>query len=101
MFWTYWYFYVPDYLLAALLYTLLGRFVLGFFVAQDSHNPVWRTALAVTDWIVGWVRTITPLLIGMPFLLLAAAFWVFAARAAFALAMVQAGLAPQIDAMNG
>ena len=38
--WSYWYFQVPNFVLAALVYTLLGRFVLGFFVPADWDNYI-------------------------------------------------------------
>ena len=47
---TYWYYHVPTFVLAALMYTLLGRVVLGFFVDADSPNYIWRWFRRVTDW---------------------------------------------------
>ena len=38
----YWYYYVPDYVLAVLMYTLLGRALLGLMVDANSTNYIWR-----------------------------------------------------------
>ena len=39
---TYWYFHLPNFLLAALMYTLLGRVLLALIVQPDSSNYIWR-----------------------------------------------------------
>jgi len=39
---TYWYYHVPNFVLAALMYTLLGRVLLSLFVEPDSSNYIWR-----------------------------------------------------------
>ena len=38
-----------DYLFAALIYTMLGRFVLGLFVPPEWDNYIWRFFRRVTD----------------------------------------------------
>ena len=48
-FWTYWYFHIPNFVLAAVMYTLLGRLVLGFFVPENWDNYIWRGFKRVTD----------------------------------------------------
>ena len=57
---TYWYYRVPDFVLAALMYTLLGRVVLGFFVDADSPNYIWRFFCRITDPVVAAVAAVTP-----------------------------------------
>ena len=39
---SYWYYHLPNFLLAALMYTLLGRVLLSLFVDPDSPNYIWR-----------------------------------------------------------
>ena len=39
---THWYFHLPNFVLAALMYTLLGRVLLGFLLDPDSPNYIWR-----------------------------------------------------------
>ncbi len=50
--WTYWYFHIPNFVLAALVYTLIGRFVLGFFVPENWDNYIWRAFRRLTDPVV-------------------------------------------------
>ena len=91
----YWYFHLPNYLLAALGYTLLARFALGFFVAPDWNNYIWRFFRRVTDPCLAAAAYITPAQIGAtPFLPIIAAFWTFLLRFAFYFALAAAGLAP-------
>jgi YggT family protein len=37
---TYWYYHLPDYLLAAVMYTVLGRVALSLFLEPDSSNYI-------------------------------------------------------------
>jgi hypothetical protein len=57
---TYWYFQLPNFILAALMYTLLGRVLLGFFVDPDSQNYIWRFFCRLTDPVVAAVALVTP-----------------------------------------
>ena len=49
---TYWYFHLPNFVLAALMYTLLGRALLGLIVEPDSQNYIWRFFCRFTDPVV-------------------------------------------------
>ena len=57
---TYWYFHLPNFILAALMYTLLGRVLLGLMVDADSPNYIWRFFCRITDPVVAVVATVTP-----------------------------------------
>ena len=46
---TYWYFHLPNFVLAALMYTLLGRAVLGLIVDAGFPNYIWRFFCRITD----------------------------------------------------
>ena len=50
---SYWYYHLPNFVLAALMYTLLGRALLALFVDPDSSNYIWRFFCRVTDPVVG------------------------------------------------
>ncbi|TIV11798.1 MAG: YggT family protein, partial [Mesorhizobium sp.] len=41
-FWSYWYFHIPNFILAAVMYTLMGRLLLGLFVPESWDNYIWR-----------------------------------------------------------
>jgi YggT family protein len=55
-----WYFQVPNFVLAALMYTLLGRALLGIIVQPNSSNYIWRFFCQVTDPVVAAVAVVTP-----------------------------------------
>src|SRR5919106_2960827 len=57
---TFWYFHLPNFVLAALMYTLLGRALLGLIVAPDSSNYIWRFFCRITDPFVALIAPITP-----------------------------------------
>ncbi len=56
----YWYFHLPNFILAALMYTLLGRAVLALIVEPASSNYIWRFFCRVTDPVVAVVARLTP-----------------------------------------
>ena len=55
-----WYYHLPNFVLAALMYTLLGRVLLALIVEPDSSNYIWRFFCRVTDPFVGVVALVTP-----------------------------------------
>jgi YggT family protein len=57
---SYWYFHLPNFALAALMYTLLGRALLGLIVQSDSSNYIWRFFCRITDPVVAVVALVTP-----------------------------------------
>jgi uncharacterized protein YggT (Ycf19 family) len=94
----YWYFHLPNYLLAALGYTLLARFALGFFVAPDWNNYIWRFFRRVTDPCLKITAFFTPAQIGTTvFLPVIAAFWTFLLRYVWFFLLSGAGLAPELS----
>ena len=57
---THWYFHLPNFILAALMYTLLGRAILGLIVDPNSSNYIWRFFCRITDPVVAVVAAVTP-----------------------------------------
>jgi hypothetical protein len=57
---TYWYFHLPNFILAALMYTLLGRAILGLIVEPTSSNYIWRFFCRITDPVVALITPVTP-----------------------------------------
>lgn len=94
----YWYFHLPNYLLAALGYTLAARFLLGFFVAPDWNNYIWRFFRRVTDPALAAAGYITPRQIGGVILPLVAMFWTFILRYAWYVMLSWSGAAPGVGA---
>ena len=95
-FWQYWYFHIPNYLLAALMYTLLGRFLLGLFVPPDWDNYIWRFFRRLTDPVLAAVAVITPRFMLPGLMPLVAVFWLIVLRLAYWVLLVQLGLAPPL-----
>lgn len=93
-FWSHWYFHIPNFVLAAVMYTLIGRLVLGFFVPQDWDNYIWRGFKAVTEPFVRIVRSISPEVVAQPVVLVFGVLWIMVIRISFLLTLVQLGLAP-------
>ena len=96
--WSYWYFHIPNYAVAILIYTMFGRFLLSFILQPDSKNYIFRWFVRLTDWIVRPVGFITPR--AMPRILLPpiAAFWLIVLRLAFFVVMFDHGLTPRMTA---
>ena len=97
-FWEYWYFHLPNFAMAAVAYTLLGRFVLSLFVPPDSTNYIWRWFCRLTDWSLRAVGVVTPRYVMFLFLPLIAACWLTALRVAFLLALAASGWLPSVGA---
>lgn len=91
-FWAFWYFNIPNYLLAVVMYTLVGRFVLSFVFAPDSPNYIWRGFRRLTDWAVATFGFVTPRYIHSLFLPVIGTFWLFILRHVFFMVMARAGL---------
>lgn len=59
-FWSLWYFQLPNFVLAVVMYTMLGRAVLGLFVEPDSRNYIWRGFCSITDPALKLIAPLTP-----------------------------------------
>lgn len=59
-FWSLWYFNLPNFVLAVVMYTMLGRAVLGLFVEHGSNNYIWRGFCAITDPFLKAFAAVTP-----------------------------------------
>ena len=57
---THWYFHLPNFILAALMYTLLGRVLLGLILGPESPNFILRFFTRITDPVVALVALVTP-----------------------------------------
>ena len=94
----FWYFQIPNLLLAAIMYTLLGRFLLSLFIQPSSDKVIWRVFVQVTDPFVSAARFITPQLVPLPLLVLFTAIWMLLVRIGFFLALAGMGLRPTLGA---
>ena len=97
----YWYFHLPNFIIAAVMYSLLGRIILSFFAPPDWKNYIWRAFVRLTDPIVRLVRFITPAVLPDVLVLVFAFFWLMAARLALLALLASLNLLPTIAASGG
>jgi uncharacterized protein YggT (Ycf19 family) len=81
-FWQHWHYHLPNYVLAALFYTLVGRFLLSLIVPADTKNYIQRWFVRLTEPVVRVVGWITPALVPAILLPLVAAVWLTLLRLA-------------------
>jgi YggT family protein len=91
----YWYFHLPNFVLAAVMYTLLGRVLLGLVIDPDSQNYIWRFFCRFTEPMVRAVALVTPKAAPPVILWLFAFVWLFWIRVAFYMLFAATGLAPR------
>jgi YggT family protein len=89
-------FQVPNLILAMLMYTMLGRFLLMFFFPPNHPNYIWRFFVRLTDPVLGAVRFVTPQAVPLPILMLMSVVWLFGARVAMLFLLHAIGLGPKI-----
>jgi YggT family protein len=95
-FWDYWYFHLPNYLLALGMYLMMGRILLSPFVPPGSNNYIWRSFVALTDPMVRLVAKVTPAGVPTVVLLVFGFLWLFVLRVAVYVALAASGLAPSV-----
>ena len=94
---SYWYYHLPNFGLAALLYTLLGRVLLSLFVAPDSTNYIWRFFCRITDPVVEIVARVTPKAAAPIIVWLFGVVWLFWLRVLLLYGFLALGVAPRIS----
>jgi YggT family protein len=94
---TYWYYHLPNFILAAMMYTLLGRAVLGLIVDADSSNYIWRFFCRITDPVVSTVALVTPKATIPVVLWLFGFVWLFWLRVLLLYVFVFLGAAPRLN----
>jgi YggT family protein len=92
---THWYFHLPNFVLAALMYTLLGRAALGLFLDPDSPNYIWRFFCRITDPVVAAVALVTPKAAAPVVVWLFGVVWLFWLRVAFLYLFLALGAFPR------
>ncbi len=95
-FFTYWYFHVPNLVLAALMYTLLGRFLLSLFFPPDSNKVIWRVFVRVTTPVVRPIGYITPAIVPDRLVILLSFVWLLLARIALFIGIAAFGAQPTV-----
>ena len=88
----YWYYHLPNFILAALMYTLLGRAILGLIVDPNSSNYIWRFFCRITDPVVAVVAAVTPKAAAPVVIWLFGFVWLFWLRVGFLILFTMYGL---------
>ncbi len=92
---SYWYYHLPIFVLAALMYTLLGRVLLSLFVEPDSSNYIWRFFCRITDPFVAVVAYVTPKAAAPVVVWLFGVVWLFWLRVLLLYGFLILGIAPR------
>ena len=90
-----WYFHLPNFILAALMYTLLGRALLGLIVQPDSGNYIWRAFCHLTDPVVAVVAVVTPRATAPVVIWLFGVVWLFWLRVGLLNVFLMLGAVPK------
>lgn len=90
----YWWFHLPNLVLAALMYTVLGRIVLGIFFDASSQNYIWRFFVRLTDPVVRIVAMVTPKAVPPVVVLAFTAIWLLIARMLLLIMVASLGATP-------
>jgi uncharacterized protein YggT (Ycf19 family) len=93
----YWYFHLPNFVLAAVVYTLLGRLALSFFVPPDWKNYIWRAFVTITDPVVKITRLITPQVLPHVVVLVFAVLWLTLLRIGLFALLASLDLLPKVS----
>lgn len=92
----FWLYQAPNLALAALMYTLLGRFVLSLFFPDDSDKVIYTVFRQITQPAVAAVRLVTPLVVHERIVLLLAFVWILFLRILVFVVFAAAGWLPAI-----
>lgn len=78
----FWLYQLPNILLAVLMYTLIGRFVMSLFIAKNNQMVLWRTFVQMTDPVLKAVRVMTPAMVPNGLVLILSVIWLYWLRVA-------------------
>jgi len=91
---TYWYYTIPNFVLAAVMYTIFGRVLLSLFFDPDSKNYIMRFFVRVTDPFINVFKPITPIATAPVVLWLFTFVWLFFIRVAMLYLFLILGMMP-------
>jgi hypothetical protein len=97
----YWYFHLPNFILAAVMYTLIGRLLLSFLAPPNWQNYIWRAFVAITNPVVRPARLLTPAILPDLVVLIFAALWVMLVRVGLFVVLASLALLPAVSNSGG
>jgi uncharacterized protein YggT (Ycf19 family) len=91
-----WLYHGPNLVLAALLYTLLGRYILTLLFRGDQSRVILNVFAQVTDPVLKAIRVITPAVVPNGLVMIASVFWLIIARMVWLLIAAMYGFLPRV-----
>jgi YggT family protein len=94
---THWYYHVPNLILAALVYTLIGRYVLELafdYFAKGRDAVILKVFRQVTDPVLRLVRIVTPAVVPDGLVIVLAIVWLMGLRMFWLLTVLASGVRP-------
>jgi YggT family protein len=85
-----------NFVLAILMYTLLGRALLGLIIRPDSSNYIWRFFCRITDPFIALIAYVTPKAAAPVVLWLFGVVWLFWLRVGLLFMFFLASAAPKV-----
>jgi YGGT family len=92
---SFWLYTIPNFILAAAMYTLIGRYILSLLFKPDSDKVIWRVFAQITDPILHLVRALTPALVPNGLVMVFAVIWLVLARVLWLIVAIVFSFAPQ------
>ena len=93
---SFWLFTIPNFVLAAALYTIMGRYVLSLIFKPDSQIVIWRVFVGMTDPILKTVRAVTPGMVPNGLVMVFSIVWVIMLRVVLFLMLLKLGVSPRV-----
>ena len=87
-----WWFHIPNLLMSALIYTLIGRYILDLVFGSDSKAVILHVFRCVTDPVLKLVRFVTPAVVPNGLVMVFAIIWLMGLRMFWFLTAVAAGM---------
>ena len=87
-----WYYHLPNLAMAAMIYTLAGRWVLELFFAKRPDAVILQVFRSVTDPLLRLVRLVTPQIVPNGVIIVFTAVWLLALRMMWFLTCVAFGM---------
>ncbi|MCC0006608.1 MAG: hypothetical protein H6876_00560 [Hyphomicrobiaceae bacterium] len=88
----YWWYHAPNLVLAALIYTVIGRYILELVFSKKQDAVMLGVFRTLTDPVVRIVRTITPQIVPPGLVVVFTVFWIMALRLFWFLTAVAYGM---------
>lgn len=92
----FWLFVAPNYILAAAMYTLIGRYLLSLVFKPESELVIWRAFVNITDPILFATRVVTPAVVPNGLVMVLAIFWVIMLRIVLSLLLLKLGVPSRV-----